>query len=136
MMKVSHYHSPLTLPGIAPKSALAPKADSPTTQKGGAVAAPAKTPVFEQEMSRALVFSKHAQQRMYSRRIDLSQETLSSMNDAVDKAAQKGAKETLILTSEAAFVVAVRNRTVVSAFDTTNLREGVFTAIDSAVILR
>jgi len=53
----------------------------------------------------------------------------------VDKAQNRGSKETLILTDEFALVVSVKDRTVVTAFDRDNLRDGVVTSIDSAVIL-
>jgi flagellar operon protein len=80
-------------------------------------------------------FSKHASQRLHSRGIELTDERLTKISDAIDKAQAKGSKETLILTDEAALVVSVENRTVITAFDRENLREGVVTSIDSAVIL-
>ncbi|MCK4373485.1 MAG: flagellar biosynthesis protein, partial [candidate division Zixibacteria bacterium] len=58
-----------------------------------------------------------------------------SIAGAIDKADAKGSKETLILSDDAAFVVSVPNRTVITVFDRDNLREGVVTAIDSAVII-
>ena len=85
--------------------------------------------------SREVTFSKHASQRLYSRGIELSADQLNRIAEAVDKAAAKGSRETLILTDEAALVVSVDNRTVITAFDRDNLREGVVTSIDSAVIL-
>jgi len=42
---------------------------------------------------------------------------------------------TLILDDVAAYVVSVPNRTVITAFDRATLQDGVFTSIDSAVIL-
>ncbi|MBU0983215.1 MAG: hypothetical protein KKA42_05055 [candidate division Zixibacteria bacterium] len=80
-------------------------------------------------------FSKHASQRLHSRGIALSDEQLTKISAAVDKAEAKGSRETLILTDDAALVVAVKNRTVITAFDRDNLRDGVVTSIDSAVIL-
>lgn len=92
---------------------------------------------FSQEMSRTnnLSFSRHAQQRLFSRGIELSDAKLNQLSQAIDKAAVKGSKDTLILDDTAAYVVSVPNRTVITAFGTDNLREGVFTSIDSAVIL-
>jgi len=93
--------------------------------------------MFSRELadSRQVYFSKHAHERLYSRGITLSEDTLNAMADAIDKAEQKGSKETLVLADEAAFVVSVKNRTVITAFDKDNLKEGVVTSIDSAVIL-
>ena len=80
-------------------------------------------------------FSKHARERMYSRGIELSDARMAQIADAIDKAEAKGSRETLVLTDEAAMVIAVKNRTVVTVFDRDNLREGVVTQIDSAVII-
>jgi flagellar operon protein len=85
--------------------------------------------------SNGITFSKHAGQRLHSRGIELSDEQMTKIAEALDKARAKGSRETLILTEEAALVVSVENRTVITAFDRENLREGVVTSIDSAVIL-
>lgn len=92
---------------------------------------------FSREMAdtRKINFSKHARQRLFSRGIRLSDDKLTRLSGAVDKAAQKGSRETLILDNDAAYVVSIPNRTVITAFDRASLQEGVFTSIDSAVIL-
>lgn len=93
--------------------------------------------MFSRELAadRSIHFSKHASQRLFSRGIELSDSLLTKIADAIDRASAKGSKETLVLTDEAALVVSVPNRTVITAFDRDNLREGVVTSIDSAVIL-
>jgi len=93
--------------------------------------------MFSKELAadRQVSFSKHASERLFSRGITLSPEKLNRLADAIDKAAAKGSKETLVLTDEAAMVVSVKNRTVITAFDRENLRDGVVTSIDSAVII-
>ena len=65
----------------------------------------------------------------------MSGEQLNRIAEAIDKAGTRGSRETLILTDDAALVVSVNNRTVITAFDREHLREGVITSIDSAVIL-
>jgi flagellar operon protein len=87
------------------------------------------------EKSTGVQFSAHAKARLHSRGVVLSQEKLDALSQAIDKAEAKGSRESLVLSDEAAYVVSVRNRTVITAFDRDNLRDGVFTAIDSAVIL-
>lgn len=93
--------------------------------------------MFSRELAgdRNISFSKHAQERLYSRGITIDSAMLTKIADAVDRAEQKGSKETLLLSDEAALVVSVKNRTVITAFDRENLREGVITSIDSAVII-
>jgi flagellar operon protein len=85
--------------------------------------------------SHRLNFSRHAHERMFSRGIELSDETIGRMAEALDKAQSKGSRETLVLAEDAAFVVSVDNRTVITAFDREHLRQGVVTSIDSAVIV-
>jgi flagellar operon protein len=82
-----------------------------------------------------LKVSGHAQTRFQSRNIDLGPAEWQRVLDGVDRAAQKGAKESLVLVDDVALVVSVRNRTVITAVDRAGLRENVFTNIDSAVIV-
>jgi flagellar operon protein len=93
--------------------------------------------MFSRELAgtQELTFSKHAQERLFSRGIELSNDLLRDIGTAVDKAKAKGSRETLVLTEEVALVVSVENRTVITAFDREHLRDGVVTSIDSAVIL-
>ncbi len=80
-------------------------------------------------------FSAHAQARLQSRNIALDAEAMRRVESAVDKAAQKGSRESLLLMDDVALIVSVRNRTVITAIDKENLKENVFTNIDSAVVL-
>ncbi len=82
-----------------------------------------------------LKFSAHAQQRMARRNIKLNEQEFERFSTGVDKVASKGARESLILVDDVAFVVSVKNRTVVTAVDGKNLKENVFTNIDSVVIM-
>ncbi len=93
--------------------------------------------MFSEELagSKGVSFSKHASERLYSRGIEITDDRMSQVAGALDKAALKGSKETLILFDDVAMVASVKNRTIVTAFDREHLREGVVTSIDSAVIL-
>jgi flagellar operon protein len=82
-----------------------------------------------------LKFSAHASQRLKDRKIALDPQTLSRVNDAVDKAAAKGIEDTLVLTSDAALIVSVKNRTVVTALDRNSILGNVFTNIDGAIVV-
>jgi flagellar operon protein len=83
----------------------------------------------------ALKFSAHAKERLSLRNINLSAEDLNRMNDAVNKAASKGARQSLLVMDNQAFIVSVPNRTVITALDGGSMKENVFTNIDSAVIV-
>lgn len=97
-----------------------------------------KTASFDQLLNQELAgvkFSNHALQRLQHRNIKLSQEELTKIGKAVDQAAQKGAKESLIVMNSLALVVSVKNKTVITAMDGASMKDNVFTNIDSAVII-
>lgn len=88
------------------------------------------------EQSEKIKFSAHAQTRLASRNIHLGSENLQKLSDAVQLAESKGARDSLILMDNLAFIVNVDNRTVITAMDEESIKESVFTNIDSAVIVK
>ncbi|MEG0895734.1 MAG: flagellar biosynthesis protein, partial [Oscillospiraceae bacterium] len=50
-----------------------------------------------------VVFSKHAMQRVNDRQIDLSNNTLNKLNDAISMAKAKGVRDALILNGDSMF---------------------------------
>lgn len=82
-----------------------------------------------------LKVSGHAQTRLDSRGITLGDAEWSRVMAGVDRAAAKGAKESLVLMDGTALVVSVKNRTLITAVDAASSKENVFTNIDSAVIV-
>ncbi len=85
--------------------------------------------------SQGVKFSQHAQERLKARGITLSDSDMLKLEGAVNSVAQKGGKESLIMMGDAAYVVSVNNRTVVTAVDRASMQGNVFTKIDSAVIV-
>lgn len=79
-------------------------------------------------------FSKHANQRLESRNINLSQEQMSRLNQGVSKARDKSINESLVMMDNLAFIVNIKNNTVVTALES-NEESNVFTNIDGAVIV-
>lgn len=82
-----------------------------------------------------LKFSHHAEVRMEQRGIKLKPESLTQIMNAVEEAATKGAKDSLIVYRDIAMIVNVPSRTVVTAMDGKQMQSNVFTQIDSAIIL-
>jgi len=82
-----------------------------------------------------LKFSKHAVERMELRDIKLNKEDLKNIENAVKKAESKGVKEALILLNDTAFIISIRNKTVITTVTQEQLKENVFTNIDGAVII-
>ncbi|MBR1873782.1 MAG: flagellar protein [Eubacterium sp.] len=77
-------------------------------------------------------FSKHASKRLDSREIELTPGQRERLNEATDKARDKGLKESLVMVDNLAFIVNVKNNTVVTAVNDTE--KSVFTNIDGAII--
>ncbi len=92
-------------------------------------------PDFASILQDRLKVSGHAQTRLQSRNIELGQAEWNRVLEGVERAAAKGAKESLVLVDNAALVVSIKNRTVITAVDQQHLKENVFTNIDSAVIV-
>ena len=90
---------------------------------------------FAETLSQAqnLKFSNHAQKRLETRNINLTEDGITRLSNAVDKAEKRGGKESLVMVDDMAFIVNVRDRLVVTALDSKNRGEGVFTQIDSVV---
>ncbi|MCM1245660.1 MAG: flagellar protein [Roseburia sp.] len=77
-------------------------------------------------------FSKHAAKRLELRNISISDEQKARLEDAADQAMEKGMTESLVMVDNLAFILNVRNKTIVTAVnDTAN---AVFTNIDGAII--
>lgn len=93
--------------------------------------------VLQESIARneGLKFSKHAEYRLQSRNISLTQLQKDKMKEAVTKAESKGVKDSLVLMDDLAFVVNVKSRTVITAVNSSELKENVFTNIDGAVII-
>ena len=111
-----------------------PAAQSSSQIKPAAASESGFSQILQQELT-GLKFSQHALQRLQNRNIHFNTSDLAKLSDAVDKAAQKGSKDSLILMNNTALVVSVKNRTVITAMDGVSMKDNVFTNIDSAVIV-
>lgn len=93
---------------------------------------------FQQQQQKGVAdqikFSAHAVDRMQSRGISLGADGLERLAQAVEKAAKKGSKDTLVIFDNSAMIVNVKNKTVVTAMDREGMKENIFTNIDSTVM--
>lgn len=78
--------------------------------------------------------SAHASARLRNAGVNVDVRFEQRLQSAVDKAAAKGSRSSLVLLDELALVVSVQNRTVITAVDSGRMQDSVFTNIDSAVI--
>lgn len=80
-----------------------------------------------------LKFSKHANERLASRNIDLSEDQLQRLETGAMKASEKGIKESLVMVDNLAFIVNIKSSTVITAVK--DGEDKVFTNIDGAVVI-
>ena len=80
-----------------------------------------------------LKFSRHANERLASRNIDLADEQIERLELGAKKAGEKGIQESLVMVDNLAFIVNVKNNTVITAVN--DGEDKVFTNIDGAVIM-
>lgn len=93
--------------------------------------------ILETELNRAnqVKISGHAMERLRMRNISLDGEDLKKLTEAIEKADSKGARESLLLYKDVAFIASIRNKTIITAVDSESAKDNVFTNIDSAVII-
>lgn len=75
--------------------------------------------------------SSHAQKRLNERNITMDSDLKSSLSEAFNELEAKGAKDSLVLTREGAFVVNVPSRTLITAMGLNEMRDNIVTNIDS-----
>ncbi len=86
------------------------------------------------EQQAGVKFSSHAMDRLNGREITLEHNELQRLSEAVSRAEEKGVNDSLILINDKAFIVSIRNRTVITAMDGDSIKNNVFTNIDSTLI--
>jgi len=87
------------------------------------------------ENDRQVQFSAHAVKRLQDRSLEIRPDTLERLNEGVKMADTKGAVNSLVLVDDTAFVVSVRNNTVITALNKAEAGGRVFTNIDSVTIM-
>jgi flagellar operon protein len=118
------------IPAIQP-SGVKPAGPPTTPVKQGRFA---ETLTRETERRESLQISSHAQKRLNSSQVTLSEADMQRLDGAVIKAGEKGSNQSLIMLDNLALVVSVKNKVVITAVDEARAKEGVFTNIDSVVI--
>jgi flagellar operon protein len=126
-------------PALMPPGVSAPADVRPRTQPVRPSVQTPQGPAFSDVLrdtagTTPVTFSKHAVQRLERRQLTVDATTMQRLQDGVDRAAGKGARDAVVLVDDTAFVVSVTNRTVVTAVGKDQMKDHVFTNIDSAVI--
>lgn len=91
---------------------------------------------FDQLLQDAEIkLSKHAAKRLDARQIQLDSADQAKLKSAVETLEKKGAKDSLVLMGELALIVNVPSKTVVTAISKEQMKEHVFTNIDSTILV-
>lgn len=78
--------------------------------------------------------SAHAELRMQERNIKLQEADMKLLNQAMNDLEKKGARESLMLYKDMAFIASVRNRTIITTMQNNEI--DVVTNIDSAILVK
>jgi flagellar operon protein len=81
-----------------------------------------------------VVFSKHALSRIEERGIDVDAATVSRLTRSLNMAKAKNCSESLVLIDGDAFLVSVSANKVITAMSGDDIRDSIFTNIDSTII--
>lgn len=124
-------------PRIIPPGAVDPLRGTPQTP--ARPVSPADNQAFQAalrsaERAQGLEFSKHSLQRIERRELTPTPQQLDRLQAGFELAKSKGSRATAVLVDDLAFVVAVPAGKVVTAIDRSQMKEQIFTNIDSAVI--
>ena len=121
------------IPGHRPPELLPASAAKLRNQAGGTRFADALSDALGQY--RGLAFSAHAELRLQERGIELGPEDHARLNRALEDAAQKGSRNSLLILDSTALVVSVPNRTVITVMEPDPAANTVITNIDSVVVV-
>ncbi len=89
----------------------------------------------ELNQTQTLTFSKHAQQRVDSRQVEVTSELMDKLNNAVSQAKEKGIQDALIVSDSASFIVNIPSNTVVTTLNNDESKNRIFTNINGTVII-
>lgn len=89
---------------------------------------------LDKKAENELIFSKHASERIKERNIDISSDVTEKLNEAAEQAKDKGLKNVLVMIENQAFIISTMNNKVITAVNSQDLKENIFTNIDGAVI--
>lgn len=90
---------------------------------------------LQEKVQENLNFSKHAAKRMDQRGIAIDSRLMNDLEQAVEGARKKGAKDVAVIGRQGVFIVNVPNNVVVTTMSGDDMKDKIFTNIDSAVLM-
>jgi len=82
-----------------------------------------------------LKISVHAAKRLKERNLEMDPVEYLKLREAVTELRKKGGNDSLVITGKAAYIIDVKNQTVVTALDKEKIENNIFTKIDSTVVI-
>lgn len=82
-----------------------------------------------------LTTSKHAEERMIERGIQLDEKSWNKLQEKVDEANRLGIKESLVLLKDSALIVSANNQKIITAMSRTEANEQIFTNITGTIVM-
>jgi len=127
MNQINRIPSKAILPGIGGRKV------------GETAGLPFQGQAFREILSKTLVqkgihVSGHAEKRIGERKISLDADTKNLLNEAIDELSAKGAKDSLVITRDAAFILNVPSRTLITAMNLSEAKNRLVTQIDSVLL--
>lgn len=90
--------------------------------------------IFDDEL-KDLKISGHAAKRLKERNLEMDSAEYLKLREAVSQLRKKGGNDSLVITGKAAYIIDVKNQTIVTAMDKENMENNVFTKIDSTMVI-
>ncbi|MFD1037982.1 TIGR02530 family flagellar biosynthesis protein [Virgibacillus byunsanensis] len=82
-----------------------------------------------------LKISKHAQERMDERNIQLNEKQWNAITEKMGEARGKGVTDSLVVTDNAALLVSTKNNTVVTVMNREEATSRIFTNINGTILI-
>lgn len=79
--------------------------------------------------------STHALKRLKERKLNMDNKEFNKIKKAIKELRAKGGKDSLVITDKAAYIIDVKNNTVVTAIDKGSINNNIFTKIDSVKVI-
>lgn len=85
--------------------------------------------------NQTLKVSKHAEQRLSERNIEIDQKQWQEISEKMNEAKQKGVTDSVVVTKDATLIVSNKNNTVVTALNHEEAENRIFTNINGMILL-
>ncbi|GAF63708.1 flagellar operon protein [Bacillus sp. TS-2] len=84
----------------------------------------------------SLKVSKHAEQRLKQREIEILPQTWQQISSKVQEAKEMGITDSLVLTKDAALIVSAKNKTVITALAREEAHQQIFSNINGTILIQ